>query len=981
MAGGHLLQVLFDHAPDGITLVDPHHPSGLWTIVECNDTACAMHGYARHGLVGQPLDRLNVLPSHPEGNRSFLELLRREGTIHGQALHRRLDGSVFPVEYGSTLIEVDGRELILGFDRDVSEREYLEHLRVLFDRSPDATLLIDPGIDGQSWSVVDCNAIACVQSGYDREELIGEPVGKLHGTVDDTTAQAELWGRLQRGETVKAETVLRRKDGAVLAVEASMGLVAVADRHLVLSIERDVTERKRAERALAHSREELAAILSGVADGITVQRPGGQIAYANEAAARLIGYPSVDALLERPSGEMLGKFELMTPSGEPFPLADLPGRRVLEGLPGDETLLRFRIVATGEERWAVVHAAPVFAPDGSIQFAITTFHDVTDRERAVASLRERARQQAAVASLGQQALARVDLAVLLHTAIERVCDTLDVQYVALMELRAEEGGAVMRAGAGWPREMIGRYVAPLENGSLSGYTLQMREPVIVEDLRTESRFAVAPALLERGIVSSIGVIVQGEGQPFGALNAFSTRPRHFSGDDVHFLQSVANVLAAAVDREWVEEARRAALRREQVAREQAEDAARRLSFLADMSRVLARSLDYGTTLREVARLVVPGIADWCGVYIRQPDGSIHLLAAEHIDPARVALAHELYASFPADPDARTGVGAVIRTGQPEFLPRIDDALLVASARSPRHLELLRALGLASYLIVPLKARGRTFGAITLVSSSPERAFSDDDRALAEDMAQRAAQAIDNAQLYEDAQEAIRMRDVFFSVAAHELRTPITALSGQAQLLRRRAERDGNLAERDRRAVATIGDQAQRLTRLVNAMLDIARIERGQLRLDTQRLDLAALVGHLVDEMRLTADRHTIQLELPDRPVMIDGDALRLEQVVQNLVSNATKYSPGGGMIEVAVEQRDDQACLIVVDQGIGISAADLPHIFERFYRADHENAAHITGMGVGLYVVKEIVALHGGSITADSVLGRGSTFTVCFPCL
>ncbi len=228
---------------------------------------------------------------------------------------------------------------------------------------------------------------------------------------------------------------------------------------------------------------------------------------------------------------------------------------------------------------------------------------------------------------------------------------------------------------------------------------------------------------------------------------------------------------------------------------------------------------------------------------------------------------------------------------------------------------------------------------------------------------------------------MRLRDQFLSIASHELKTPLTTLLGNAQLLQRRARRAGDFEERHLRTIDLIADQASRLNKMIAGLLDISRIEAGHLSIERAALDLGALARRVVEEVRPTLDRHTIECMAPNQPLVVEGDELRLEQVLQNLIGNAIKYSPQGGPVVVRVARRGTMACVDVIDQGIGIPVIALPQLFRRFYRASNVDAQHISGMGVGLYVVKEIIALHGGEVTVASQEGQGSTFSCYLPLL
>jgi PAS domain S-box-containing protein len=420
-------------------------------------------------------------------------------------------------------------------------------------------------------------------------------------------------------------------------------------------------------------------------------------------------------------------------------------------------------------------------------------------------------------------------------------------------------------------------------------------------------------------------------------------------------------------------------------REKAENIQR---FLSEASAALTTSLDYQERLDTVARLAVPRIADWCAIDLLNDDGTFGTPVVAHIDPAKVGWARELRRVYPLDSAATHGVPNVVRTGQLEYHPEVTDAMLQAAARDPEELAIARELGATSIVIVPLIARDRTLGAITFVTAESRRRYDTSDVRLAEELAHRAAIAIDNTRLYAaeqqarvEAEAALHLRDQFLSIAAHELKTPLTTLLGNVQLMERRALRDGTLPEREMRNLQVINTQASRLHQMVLALLDISRLEAGQFSIERAPVDLGVLLRRVVSDIRPTLDSRLIVLAAPDTPLMVAGDELRLEQVLQNLLQNALKYSPEEQSISVLAERRGQHICVAVVDRGIGIPQAAQAQLFQRFYRAPNAAEQHIAGMGVGLYVVKEIVALHGGEITVESAEGQGSTFTVCLPML
>ena len=366
----------------------------------------------------------------------------------------------------------------------------------------------------------------------------------------------------------------------------------------------------------------------------------------------------------------------------------------------------------------------VFALEGVLISLLAQAMHSTRREAQAAALevrrseresRDRARQQEAVVELGQRALAHADLGDLMEDAVGLVAEVLGIQYAKILELLPGGEKLLLRTGVGWKEGYVGRATVDSNRDAQAGYTLLSDEPVVVEDLRSEQRFRGHPLLHEHGVVSGMTVIIRPGGRPYGVLGAHNRERRTFTQDDVNFLKAVANVLAATIERERVEEKQR---------------------FLADTGALLSSSLDYRATLSSVARLTVPTLADWCAVDVLEDD-SVERLAVEHPDPAKVALALKLQERYPPDPDEPGGVQGVLRTGRPEFFPEITDEMLQAAARDEEHLDLLREIGFVSAILVPMIARERTLGVLTLVSAESDRRYEEADLDIAEELARRA----------------------------------------------------------------------------------------------------------------------------------------------------------------------------------------------------------------------------------------------------
>ncbi len=401
-------------------------------------------------------------------------------------------------------------------------------------------------------------------------------------------------------------------------------------------------------------------------------------------------------------------------------------------------------------------------------------------------------------------------------------------------------------------------------------------------------------------------------------------------------------------------------------------------FLAEAGKVLATSLDYETILASVAHLAVSHLADWCAIDVVE-DSSIRRLVVAHVDPAKEHLAQRLRDGYPPDSTTPRGVARALATGEPEMIPEISDAMLATSVKEVELRDLLIALGLRSAMVVPMVAHGQVLGAISFATAESGRHYSQADLNLAEDLASRAALALDNAALYRRTQEAVHERELLLSVASHELKNPLASLLGYARLIHGRLASGKAPTDKDRYGLGLIVDQGERLSRMLDLLLDLSRIEAGRLVIERAPVDLGALIGRVVEELKPTLDVHTMTYDKPADPVIVTGDELRLEQVLRNLIGNAVKYSPAGGPILVRIRRNDGQARVEVRDHGLGIPADAVPHLFQRFYRAKNIGSPTVGGLGVGLYVVKEIITRHGGTIDVRSIEGEGSTFTFCLP--
>ena len=411
-----------------------------------------------------------------------------------------------------------------------------------------------------------------------------------------------------------------------------------------------------------------------------------------------------------------------------------------------------------------------------------------------------------------------------------------------------------------------------------------------------------------------------------------------------------------------------------------------LGFLAEVSTVLASSLDYETTLAAVARLAVPHVADWCVVDIAEPDGSIRRLAVAHADPVQVELGRELGRRYPPDPADETGIATVLRTGRPEVISTIDPVRLQRSSRSPAHFELLQALRLGSSIAAPLMARGRTIGVISFAMAESGRAYSAVDLPLVEDLARRAAMAVDNARLYrearqarEEAEAANRAKDRFLAILGHELRTPLTPVLAEVSALLD----DPRTPPEFRTVLEMTRRNVELEARLIDDLLDLSRIARGKLRLRREPVDLHTTVAQAlaICQPGIAEAGLTVALGLEATHHHVEADPAKLQQILWNLVKNAIKFTPAGGTITVRTRDNGtNEVAVAVADTGAGITPEAIARIFAPFDQGDPSVTRRFGGLGLGLAIGRSLAEAHDGRLVAASPgLGLGSTFTLELP--
>ena len=711
------------------------------------------------------------------------------------------------------------------------------------------------------------------------------------------------------------------------------------------------------ERDFASAALRLSAIVASSDDAIVSKDLDGIIQSWNRGAELLFGYAAE---------EVIGRsIRIIIPSDRQSEEDD-----VLARIRRGESIQHFETIRLRKDGTLVpisLTVSPVRNEAGRVVGISKIARDLSERRRAERDLETaRARQVDLQRRLMMLVAASSSLLV-----SPRVEDVMPAALNLLAQLLDADGGALWRlTPGGWRMgafqglsESFTCRVITTYRGAPAGDAV-FSEPMVADDVMSE------PIVQEQrevyaaeGIVSMMAVPLRIGANLSGTLVAYYRKRHAFTEVEVETARALGNLVSAAITTAELYDVQRRS-------RQQSD-------MLAAATAALGGSLDYHETLRRIAELAITHLADWCAVDLLE-NGEVERLAVAHVDPVKIEKARQLQEKYPADPDSESGVHQVLRSGAPILVSEVSDEMLAARARSPEHLAAIRELGVRSYMSVPLRVHNRTLGVITFVSGDSGRRYDAVDLQFAQDLASRAAMAVENARAYEETRGANRLKDEFLATLSHELRTPLNAILGYARMLK-----SGMVnAERLPRAIEIINKNAVALTKIVEDVLDVSRIVSGKLRLKTQTLDLAPVVAGSVETVQPAAEAKGIALHavMDPGPAQVIGDPDRLQQVMWNILSNAVKFTPNGGEVTVHLEPIDGHVEIVVTDTGVGIAEEFLPHIFERFRQGDSRFAREYGGLGLGLAIARHIVEMHGGTIQAFSEgPSKGSTFRVRLP--
>ncbi len=666
--------------------------------------------------------------------------------------------------------------------REQSEKELLESRRkykLLVDGVKDYAIYL---LDKQG-NIVNWNSGAKRLKGYSANEVIGKnfsmffsPEDKRKDSSKKLLRQAEKEGR------VEEEGWRIKKDGTRFFANAVITPLYDEQGKLYgyAKVTRDITAKVQSEAALRESQEHYRLLLEGIKDyAIFMIDSQGYITNWNTGAKKIKGYEAKEII-----GKHYSIFYTPEDKERQKPKRNL--RLALEHGRYEEEAWRLR--KDGSKFFADVIITPLRDEKGKLLGFVKVTRDITERKiaeealkkahegleqkvqertkelekvnsilkvevierkQAVFQLQERVRQQETIVFLSQQALQIFDLQTIFDEAVKLITKTLNVEFGKVLKLMPGGKELLIVSGVGWKPNVVGKVTVDAEKGSQAGYTLKVNHQIIVDDIKNEKRFKIPKLLTDHNILSGIAVVIGPEKNPFGVLGAHSIKKKDFSKEDVRFLETVANVLASAIERKKVEGELQDTIFNLNEAREKTEFAQRRLSFLAEASIILNSSLDYRRTLTSLANLSTPEVADWCIIDMLDDEGKLKRLTVSHADLQKIEKVYQLQQKYSTDQSLQSELNKVIKSGTSIIHPQINEEDFKLFGLAEEQLSFSRKAGMKSAMIVPLSTREKVVGTISFISAESGLIYNENDLKFVEDLARRASSAIENAILFNE----------------------------------------------------------------------------------------------------------------------------------------------------------------------------------------------------------------------------------------
>ncbi len=943
-------------------------------ITDVNAATAAATGFGRDELIGK--DFADYF-TEPDKARAGYQRVFKENELHDyplEILHR--DGHVTPVLYNASVYRDEAGAVVGVFAaaRDITELRRAEQtvkaerqrLYDVLETLPAYAVLLTPDyhvpfanrffrerfgesqgrrcfeyLFGRSEPCEVCETYRVLKTNAPQRWEWTGPDGRIYDIhdfpfTDSDGSQLIFEMGIDITEQKQAEAkALRYQEHLEEVVQERTARLESANTKLTA----EIAERERAEEELRQQREWLRVTLNSIGDGVIAAGTDGRITFLNPVAADLTGWSPAEAL-----GQPIEAVFRIVNEKTHAPTESIVSRVLKENrviMLGNHTAL---LAKDGREIPVEDSGAPILDAAGNVTGAVLVFHDVAERKRNAEAIQRQNTILAGINRIFEEAIRTASEEELGQVCLG-VAETLTESKFGFISELGQDGKLheLAMSDTGWAacsmydqagrRRMAGNF----DLRGLYGRVVTDGKSLIANDPASHPDHVGVPKG-HPGLTAFLGVPLLQEGKVLGMI-AVANREGGYRVEDRQALEVLAPAVVTALARTRAE----AALQRTSAA------LAERVTELETLMEVAPVGIAIGHDPEGQRITANRTLTEWLG---ESPGTNLSLSTPE---------------------SQRQATYRVFREGKPVPIDELPVQYATRHAAKLRDAELriVRADGSGIDLLANadplLDEQKRVRGAVATFMDITARKQAERERAelLAREQAARS-----------QAEAAVRTRDHFITLASHELKTPLTSLRGYTELVVQRAT---GLSGQEARMIRTIYQQTLRLEKMISALLDISRIERGQLSLERAPLELGSLLQHVVQDIQPTIRVHTIELTRSPEQAIVEGDEGRLEQVLQNLIQNAVKYSPSGGRVSISLLREENMARIAVSDQGIGIPKAALPELFTRFFRAENAEAKHISGLGIGLYVAREIVRLHGGDITVESEEGKGSTFTVCLP--